>query len=272
LRIAGAGLDGETDRALDALLDQAAIALERADLMEQRARGEARSESEALRTALLTSLGHDLKTPLTSVRGAIGTLRASGETLGAATRADLLATAEEETERLSRWIANILDIVRIENGQVRPKRETVDVAEATESAAARAGRAHGREIALDLDVGLAAAGVDPAMLDQVLANLLDNALKFSGPAGRVTVRGRRDGFEAAVLVEDDGPGIPAADLHRVFDPFFRASRTDRVAAGSGLGLAISRGLVQAMGGRIAAESPIAPGGRGTRIALRFPAA
>jgi two-component system sensor histidine kinase KdpD len=268
----GGPLDGEADRAIDALLDQAAIALERAELMEERARGEARAETEALRTALLTSLGHDLRTPLTSIRGAIGTLRASGPALPEATRADLLAAAEEETERLSRWIANILDIVRIENRQIEPKREPVDLAEAVEAAASRAGRAASREVALDLQARPVVPRLDPAFLDQVLSNLLDNALKFSGATGHVAVHLRRDGPEVAIAVEDDGPGIPRSDLHRVFDPFFRATRTDRVAAGSGLGLAICRGLVQAMGGRIAAESPVTPDGRGTRVTLRFPGA
>ncbi len=265
----GLNLDGETDRALGALLDQAAIALERAELMEERARSEARAEAEVLRSALLTSLGHDLKTPLTSVRGAIATLRSAGPKLDEAVRDDLLATAEEEAERLSRWIANILDIVRIESRQLQPRREVVDLAEAIETAAARAGRAQGRAIALDLAPALVANRLDPVLLDQVLANLLDNALKFSGPEGRVAVRGRQEGAELAIAVEDDGPGIAREDLHRVFDPFFRATRTDRVAAGSGLGLAICRGLTQAMGGRIAAESPIAAA-RGTRITIRFP--
>jgi len=268
---AGGTLDTERSRALDALLDQAVIALERADLMEERARGEARGETEALRTALLTSLGHDLKTPLTSIRGAIGTLRVSGDALTPAARDDLLLTAEEETARLARWIANILDMVRIEHRQIAPRQEVVDLAEAAESAASRAASGTGRAVRRDLAPGLAAPRLDPALLDQVLANLLDNALKFSAPGGEVTLRTRRDGADVALVVEDDGPGIPRGDLHRVFDPFFRATRTDRVAAGSGLGLAISRGLVQAMGGRIAAESPAAPDGRGTRVTIRFPA-
>ncbi len=266
----GGPLEGEADRALDALLDQAAVALERAELMEERARGEARAETEALRTALLTSLGHDLKTPLTSIRGAIGTLRTAGPALSEETRADLLATAEEETERLSRWISNILDMVRIENRQIEPRRETVDLADALETAAVRAGRAHGREVILDVASRATAPRLDPALLDQVLANLLDNALKFSGPTGQVVLRLSREGPEVAITVEDDGPGIPHEDLHRVFDPFFRATRTDRVAAGSGLGLAICRGLVQAMGGRIVAESPVKPDGSGTRMVVRFP--
>ncbi|WP_198379631.1 sensor histidine kinase KdpD [Roseomonas sp. KE2513] len=267
-----AGLEGEGGRALDALLDQAAVALERAELMEERARGEARAEAEALRAALLTSLGHDLRTPLTSIRGAIGTLRTSGAALSEETRADLLATAEEEAERLSRWIANILDMVRIENRQIEPRREAVDLAEAAETAAARVFRAQGRAVALDPGGRPVAPRLDPVLLDQVLSNLLDNALKFSGPKGKVGMRTAREGTELLVSVEDDGPGIPPADLHRVFDPFFRATRTDRVAAGSGLGLSICRGLVHAMGGRIAAESPVTSSGRGTRVTVRFPAA
>jgi two-component system sensor histidine kinase KdpD len=146
----------------------------------------------------------------------------------------------------------------------------VDLAEALETAAARAERASGREIGRDLPQDLPRPRLDLVLLDQILGNLLDNALKFSGPRGRVSVAVRREGPEVVLAVEDDGPGIPPADLHRVFDPFFRASRTDRIAAGSGLGLAICRGLVAAMGGRIAAESPIRDG-RGTRMTLRFPA-
>lgn len=266
----GGPLEAEADRALDALLDQAGVALERAELMEDRARGEARAETESLRSALLTSLGHDLKTPLTSIRGAIGTLRTAGPALSEATRADLLATAEEEAARLSRWIANILDMVRIEHRQIEPRREPVDLVDAVETAVARATQVRGGRIAIEAESRPEAPRLDPVLLDQVLANLLDNALKFSSTDGRVAVRVRREGAEAIIAVEDDGPGIDAGDLHRIFDPFFRATRTDRVAAGSGLGLAICRGLVQAMDGRIAAESPIAEA-RGTRIVIRFPA-
>jgi two-component system sensor histidine kinase KdpD len=262
---------GDAARALDALIDQAAIALERADLMEERARTGARAETEALRTALLTSLGHDLRTPLTAIRGAIGTLRTAGPALSDATRADLLAAAEEETQRLGGWLDNILAIVRLEAGQVQPKREPVDMADATETAVARARRAQDRPIGLVLESPGTAAGLDPALLDQVLANLIGNALKFTAPDGHVQVRAWREPGTVAVAVEDDGPGIAPADLGRVFDPFFRATRTDRVAAGSGLGLAICHGLVTAMGGRIEARSPIAEG-RGTRMTIRFPAA
>jgi two-component system sensor histidine kinase KdpD len=260
-----APLPSEVDATLGALIDVASVALERAQLMEERARGTARAETEELRTALLTSLGHDLRTPLTSIRGALETLRTPN--LPPATRDDLLDAAGEEAARLGLYLNNILDIVRLEGGQVEPKREPTDIAEAVEAAAARIA---GRVIRRDLPAGLPQPKLDPVLLDQILGNLLDNAVKFSGPDGRVAITARRDGPEVAIAVEDDGPGIPTADLHRVFDPFFRATRTDRVAAGTGLGLAISRGLAHAMGGRIAADSPI-EAGRGARVTVRFPA-
>ena len=264
-----APLDATADRALEALIDQAAIALERQELMEERAIAGARAETEALRTALLTSLGHDLRTPLTSIRGAIATLRTAGPALSEATREDLLAAAEEETERLPAWLNSIIGIVRLESGQVTPRREIVDIAEALRAAASRAAQRTGRQVALEAPDTLAAPGLDPALLHQVLGNLLENALKFSGPDGQVAARARPLPGEVQIVVEDDGPGIAPADLPRIFDPFFRATRTDRVAAGSGLGLAIAHGLTHAMGGRIAAASPIA-GGHGTRLELRFP--
>lgn len=262
-------LDPERDRTLAALIDQAAVAIERALLMEERARAAARAETEALRTALLTSLGHDLRTPLTAIRGAAETLQSAGDRLPEPTRADLLATVVEETARMARFLSNILDMVRVEAGEITPKREPVDVAEALETAAARAERASGRETGRDLPTNLPRPHLDPVLLDQILDNLLDNALKFSGPEGHVQLAAYREGPNVVLTVEDDGPGIPPADLPRIFDPFFRASRSDRVAAGSGLGLAICRGLAAAMHGRVAAESPVRDG-HGTRITLRFP--
>ncbi|WP_158537330.1 sensor histidine kinase [Humitalea rosea] len=262
--------DPEADRAVEALLDQAAVALERARLADTAANARARSQTEALRTALLTSLGHDLRTPLTAIRGAAETLRTAGAALPEATRADLLTTIEEEATRLARWMSAILDIVRLETGQVVPRREPVDVAQALEEAAMHIQQAHpGRRILRDLPTGLPRPRLDPALLDRVLENVMDNALKYSAPHGIVRVATRREGADVLLIVEDDGPGIPPDDLPRVFDAFFRAARTDSIAAGSGLGLSICRGLVSAMGGRIAAESPIAAG-QGTRITLRFP--
>ena len=169
---------------------------------------------------------------------------------------------------MTRFINNILDMVRMEAGEITPKREPVDIVEALEAAALRAERATGRIVIRALPVSLPVPRLDPVLLAQILGNLLDNAMKYSPVSGRVEVGARRDGAEMLVWVQDNGPGIPAKDLPHIFDPFFRASRSDHIAAGSGLGLAICRGLAGAMGGRIAAESPV-QGGHGTRITLRF---
>ena len=263
--------DPEADRAIEALLDQAAVALERARLADDAANARARGQTEALRTALLTSLGHDLRTPLTVIRGAAETLRTAGAMLSEATRADLLASIEEAATRLARWMSAILDIVRLETGQMVPRREAVDVAQAVEQAALHAEQAYpGRTILRDLPDDPMQPRLDPALLDRVLENVVDNAVKYSAPDGVVRLRVHREQTEVVLAVEDDGPGIPPDALPRIFDPFFRAARTDSIAAGSGLGLSICRGLVGAMGGRISAESPIAAG-RGTRVTLRFPA-
>jgi two-component system sensor histidine kinase KdpD len=165
----------------------------------------------------------------------------------------------------------ILDIVRLETGQVIPRREAVDVAQALQEAAAHAGQTHpGRCILRDLPGDLPRPRLDPSLLNRVLENVLDNALKYSAPDGSVRIAAHREGAEVVLVVEDGGPGIPPDDLPHIFDALFRAARADSIAAGSGLGLSICRGLVGAMGGRIAAESPIAAG-RGTQILLRFPA-
>ncbi|MFC0409123.1 ATP-binding protein [Roseomonas elaeocarpi] len=264
-----AALEGERDRLLDAILDQAAVAIERSQLMEEQARHAARAETETLRNALLASLGHDLRTPLTGIRGALETLRTAGPALSPETREDLLQAAEEETVRLNRYLSNILDIVRLEEQQVRPRREAVEVAEALEATADRAARGSGRPVRVTATALLPPVQLDPVLLDQVLMNLLDNALKFSAPHGTVTAAARREGANLTITVEDNGPGIPPEQLSQVFDPFFRVRRGDKAPAGSGLGLAICRGLTEAMGGRITAESPLRDG-RGTRLVLRFP--
>jgi two-component system sensor histidine kinase KdpD len=271
LQMAGQVKDIETerDRALDALIDQAAIALERSQLMAENARNAARAETETLRSALLASIGHDLRTPLTSIRGAIETLRISGDSLTAAVRSDLLTTAEEETVRLARYLSNVIDIVRLEGGQVEPRREPVDIEDAVRSAAERASRRIGRDITCDIDSRLPAPRLDPVLLEQILANLFDNAAKFSEPDTPIVVKARRVGPEVTIAVEDQGIGVPHDQLHQIFDPFFRVRRGDAAPAGSGLGLAICQGLTHAMGGRITAESPIRDG-HGTRMTVSLP--
>jgi two-component system sensor histidine kinase KdpD len=228
-------------------------------------------ENEKLRTTLLASLSHDLRTPLATITGAVTTLRKFGDAMPAEQRSDLLASIEEEAARLTRFIANLLDMSRIEAGALRPKSDFVDVAEIVRAAVERAGKAFpGQVFSTSLARDLPFMRGDANLLEQVLFNLLDNAQKYGG-GGRVSVHARRDGATVLLSVTDEGPGVKPADLERIFEKFYRGGRADGRKAGTGLGLSISRGLIEAMGGRIWAESPAARR-RGTRVVIAMPAA
>ena len=261
----------QDDRTLSSILDQTAIAIDRAQLMEQSIRAAALEENEKLRTTLLSSLSHDLRTPLASITGAVTSLRELGDKMSASDRQDLLASIEEEAGRLSRFVKNLLDMSRIEAGALEVRRDWVDVADAVRGAAQRARKAFAEtKIAISVAPNLPFIRADANLLQQVLFNLLDNANKYGGGAA-VAVHARQEGGDVVVTVTDEGPGVKASDLERIFEKFYRGGRPDGRKAGTGLGLSICRGLVEAMGGSIAAQSP-ALRRRGTRMVLRFPAA
>ena len=258
------------EHALNLILEQAAIAIDRAMLVKASVRTVALEENEKLRTTLLASLSHDLRTPLATITGAVTTLRKFGEAMPDEQRADLLVSIEEESGRLTRFIANLLDMSRIEAGALRPKSDFVDVAELVRASVDRAAKAFPAQgFATSVARDLPFVKGDANLLEQVLFNLLDNAQKYGG-GGRVVVHARRDGASVVISVTDEGPGIKPTDLERIFEKFFRGGRTDGRRAGTGLGLSISRGLVEAMGGRIWAESPAARR-RGTRVVISMPA-
>ncbi len=259
------------EHALNLILEQAAIAIDRAILVKASVRTVALEENEKLRTTLLASLSHDLRTPLATITGAVTTLRKFGAAMPAEQRADLLASIEEEANRLTRFIANILDMSRIEAGALRPKSDFVDVAEIVRAAVERAGKTFaGQVFSTSLARDLPFMRGDANLLEQVLFNLLDNAQKYGG-GGRVSVHARRDGATVLLSVTDEGPGVKPGNLERIFEKFYRGGRADGRKTGTGLGLSISRGLIEAMGGRIWAESPAARR-RGMRIVIAMPAA
>ncbi len=261
----------EFERAVTALLEQTALAVDRSLLIGEAVRAAALEDNERLRTTLLSSLSHDLRTPLATISGAISTLRQLRDRLPPEKREELLASAEEETERLTRFIANLLDMSRIESGALKARRDYLDAADCIRNAVERARKAFGAEsIETSLAPDLPSIRGDAQLLEQVLFNLLDNAHKYGG-GSRVVVHARREGGESVITVTDDGPGIKPADLTRVFEKFYRGGRADGRKAGTGLGLSICKGLVEAMGGTIEAQSPAARR-RGTRIVLRFPVA
>ena len=256
-------------RLLDALIDQAALAIERVYLVEDVDRAKRTIETDRLRSALLTSISHDLKTPLASVLGAASTLRDLSGALTDTEKADLLATVIDESERLNRFIANLLDMTRLESGAVVPNTAPHDLGEIVGSALRRASKILARHrIELELAAGLPMLELDAVLFEQALFNLLDNAAKYSPAGTTIRIRSWRDQDAVCLEVLDEGDGIPPADLEHIFDKFYRAEKGDRVRAGTGLGLAISRGFVEALQGQItAANRPDRPG---AVFAIRLP--
>ncbi len=224
---------------------------------------------ERYREALLSSISHDLRTPLSTITGAVTSLREFGDRMEPESRQDLLQSIEEESGRMSRFVANLLDMTRIEAGTLKPKQDWVDVADVVQSAVERIRRyAPARLIETGIAPDLPLIRGDSVLIGQVLFNLLDNAIKYGGEDA-IKVFARRDASAVIISVTDMGRGIPPEDLDRVFEKFYRRGKPDGRAPGTGLGLSIARGFVEAMGGTIHAESP-ALKKKGTRIVMRFP--
>ena len=252
---AAAPLAPDQHRLLNALTDQAALAIERVRLVEDLDRVRIAAEADRLRAALLTSISHDLRTPLASILGSASSLAAHDAVLDPAAREGLIQTIQEEAERLNRFIGNLLDMTRLEAGRLRPEQGLADLSDAVGAALRRAEKIlASHRIRLDLPSDLPMLAIDMVLFEQVLFNLLDNAAKYARAGSEITLRARRQNGTVRIEVLDEGPGIPVEDLGRVFDKFYRASATDRRRPGTGLGLAICRGFVEAMGGRITAAN------------------
>ncbi|HMM87672.1 sensor histidine kinase KdpD [Bradyrhizobium sp.] len=260
-------------RLLDALVDQGALAIERVLLVEDMDRVKRTVESDRLRGALLTSISHDLKTPLASVLGAASTLRDLGAGLTDAQKNELLGTMIDESERLNRFIANLLDMTRLESGAVMPNATPHDIGEIVGSALRRAGKilSH-HKVSLEINPNLPMLEIDAVLFEQVLFNLLDNAAKYAPAGTTISIKGIRDQAKVLLQIIDEGGGIPPAELENVFDKFYRAQKGDHVRPGTGLGLAISRGFVEAMHGTISAANRADRSGAVITIRLSVPAA
>jgi len=242
-------------RLLNALVDQGALAIERVLLVEDMDRVKRSMEQDRLRSALLTSISHDLKTPLASVLGAASAMRDLGPNLSDQQKRDLLATVIDESERLNRFIANLLDMTKLESGAIVPNSAPHDIGEIVGSSLRRAGKIlAGHKVSLALAADLPMLDVDAVLFEQVLFNLLDNAAKYSPEETTIAIRARRDGQWVVLDISDEGEGIPPDEVEQVFDKFYRAQKGDHVRPGTGLGLAISRGFVEAMHGRITAAN------------------
>jgi two-component system sensor histidine kinase KdpD len=254
---------------LDALMDQAALAIERVNLADDVDRARLNAETERLRSALLTSISHDLRTPLAAVQGAASSLKSQRDILDTEAQQELVNTIQEESERLNRFIGNLLDMTRLESGAIVPHAEPIDLSDLAGSALRRASKVLAQhKIEVDLDANLPMLKLDAVLFEQVLFNLLDNAAKYTPPGTAVRLRARREDGAVRIEVADEGPGIPQSDLELVFDKFYRVHAADNKRAGTGLGLAICRGFVEAMGGTIAAANRL--DGHGAVFTITFP--
>jgi two-component system sensor histidine kinase KdpD len=265
-------LTPEQQRLFDALSDQAALAIERVQLVSDVDKAKLAVETDRLRSALLTSISHDLKTPLAAIMGSADTLKGLGAQLDEEARRELLSTVIDESERLNRFIANLLDMTRLGAGALEPNYAWHFAGDIVGTALSRAGKivSH-HKVEVHIPETLPMLRVDPVLFEQVLFNLVDNAAKYAPEDTLIEIRGRQDGDALVLSVVDEGPGIPPDDIERIFDSFYRVRKGDHVRAGTGLGLSICRGFVEAMGGTIMAANRTDRSGAVFTIRMPVPA-
>ncbi|HJV43984.1 sensor histidine kinase KdpD [Caulobacter sp.] len=262
----------DLERLVLALLEQGAVALERSQLASEAVEAETLRRADRFRSALMNSVSHDLRTPLSTVLGASTTLIEYGDKLAKPVREDLVVSIREEAERLNRYVANLLDMTRIEGGALRLRTDWIDARNVLNAAAARvARRLGGRTLSRDYPQALSLIQADASLLEQVVVNVLENAIAYSPPGARIEMAAYEDRANVVISIEDEGRGIPPSELERVFDKFRRMEEPSDRSQGAGLGLSIAKGFIDALGGRIAAASPIHDG-KGTRILISLPKA
>ena len=244
-------------RVLAAAADQVGQALERDRLADEATGAEIARRSEAAKTALLDSVSHDLRTPLASIRAAAGSLMDPNLAIDEDARRERAASIDGQAERLNRLVTNLLDMSRIEAGDLHARLEVFPLEDLVRATVERmAGQLGGRAVSISMSPELPPVAVDAIFMDQVVTNLLENAIRHTPPDVSIRVLGAvTSAGTVRLCVEDGGPGVPAAAFDRVFDKFYRVSETrERARRGSGLGLAVVRGFVEAMGGRVTARA------------------
>src|SRR6266576_224101 len=251
-------------------LDQAASVIERARLRRESLRIELLKRTDALRAALLSSVSHDLRTPLASIKAAASSLLQEDVQWDEETKRSFARSIEREADRLNRLVSNLLDMSRIEDGALKPEKELYMLPELIQDVLGRLKPLlQGRVVNTQVPVDLPPVELDYMQIDQVLTNLIENAVRYTPKDSPIEVSAHCEGTQVVISVADRGPGIPPADLERVFDKFYRVldgKPNTGHPSGSGLGLAVSKGLVEAHGGRIWAE-PREGGGLVFSVAL-----
>src|SRR5215217_7881822 len=260
----------EDQQTLTTFVDQAALALERARMSQEAAQASALAQSDELKSALLAAVSHDLRTPLASIKASATSLLDDSVEWDRETRQDFLEAIDEETDRLTLMVSNLLDLSRIEGGALRPQKDWYDIDELIVDVRARlAPRSRTHPLTITVEPNLPLLRFDYVQIAQVLVNLIENAFKYTPDGTTIAVAAHQIPGAIAISVHDDGPGIPREHQLRLFDKFYRANAAT-AAPGAGIGLAISKGLVEAHGGRIWVESE--PGSGTTfRFTLPLPA-
>jgi two-component system sensor histidine kinase KdpD len=240
-------------RQLETFVNQTALALERARLADEAQGARVRAETERLRSALLTSVSHDLRTPLAAITGAATTMLDSGAPLDQQVQQELLESIRDEAERLNRLVQDLLQMTRLESGALQLRREWHPLEEVVGAALGRLTRSLGnRRVTVSIPPELPLVAMDDVLVEQVLLNLLDNAVKHTPPESAIRIIATATDRKVTVEIADHGPGLPAGEQDRVFEKFYQAG--PRTRQGAGLGLAICRGIVEAHGGRIWAHN------------------
>lgn len=251
--------------------DQTAVALERLTLLREAERAEVLARTDELKSALMSAVSHDLRTPLASIVASVTGLLELGLSLDEATRREFLQGIYEEAQRLNRLVGNLLDMSRIEGGALRPEQDWYNIREVIMAVVERlAPRLEGRPVTVEVPRDLPLLLLDFTEIDQVLTNLVENALKYTPPGTAITIAAHRQDQAIAVSVTDQGPGVPPEHLRYLFDKFYRvegAGPQGRRPQGLGLGLAISKGLIAAHGGRITARNM---SGEGLQVVFTLP--
>jgi two-component system sensor histidine kinase KdpD len=261
-------LEPEHRRLLDLIAAQAGVALERARFARDAANARVEAEGERQRRALIASLSHDLRTPLTTVRGAIESLLNWGDKHDDETRRSLLEDANAEAKKLSGFVQNLLDAMRLDAGAVHATRAMTDVADIVETAIDRSFPAlEERRVARDIASGLPPISIDRALTERALVHVLVNAGKYSPPHSTILVRVRRENNDVAIDIVDEGPGFPQSVLSNLFGKFACGVEGDGRPPGTGLGLATAKGFIEAQGGSIAAANRSDREGAQVRIVL-----
>ena len=229
-----------------------------------------KAQGEALREALINSVSHDLQTPLAAILGSASVLETMGEHGEPRARRELAATIREQAERLASHIGNVLDLTRVRSGQIAPRLELVELSDIINGALRRKEKAlAGHTLHVDVPSGLPMLRLDLFLMEHAVANVLDNAAKFAPAGSKVEVTVRVANGDVVLEIADEGRGIRAEELDRVFEAFYRGRPQESgAAAGSGLGLAICRAFIEASGGSVTLAS--AGPGRGTRVRIRLP--